>query len=253
MGRRALCRRRFLAQELGDERADVARISCASACDVCAATTGACARGSDEDATAAAKTVLAALRTLDAKGKKSTCKQLVDEALKAARAAARVAKGGAASGSTAGAAPNALAALADAGRAEWLLATLFLDDVLAEDVHYTAYATIVYVRPGRHAPALDAGARMCRVMFPSGLDSSPRAAAPGAPTPAKRSKQGTAHEMNEVVVLEDSEDEAQGFDPDSFGEDKNGSAFGVSTIQFSSSGANLGDLDSEGDSDSEFE
>jgi hypothetical protein len=94
MGRRRQCRRRFLAQELGDSSADLAALRCPARCDVCAAAatlTTDPSGGGDRAAecAGAARVVLEALAGAASKGKKVTARQLVDDCRRLGKARAK--------------------------------------------------------------------------------------------------------------------------------------------------------------------
>ena len=144
------CRRTFLARALGDTSDAIAATACSAACDLCASSLTSL---SPIDATPDAKLVLEALHEAKTKGRKLTFKQLVDDTCKLRRkrireataAAKKISKGstqGAKSSGSGCAAPFELAFSTQEG-CEWLVASMFLDDVLIEDFHYTAYSTVV--------------------------------------------------------------------------------------------------------------
>jgi ATP-dependent DNA helicase Q1 len=173
------CRRQFLARELGDCSEDLAAIVCRSGCDVCskaAIRTADSAAVQAVDSTAAALVVLAALQEATDKSKKVTFKGLVEDAVKLGKRKAKEKKKTETSAGNDGG--SSLEALLDVSKCEWLCATLFLDDVLVEDYHFTAYSTIVYCAAGRNASVLNAGARRVLVSFPEALSpAAPSASA----------------------------------------------------------------------------
>ena len=157
---RTSCRREYLARALGDSAQDISRLACRGTCDLClgggysggssgsgetGSSSSTSAAGSSSgpgvvtDVTDSAKSVMAALREAASKSKKLTFKQLVDDTLKQNKKNAKALKS---SGSkpTTGASFNALSSAASC---EWLCSAMLLDDIITEDFHYTAYATIV--------------------------------------------------------------------------------------------------------------
>jgi len=164
---RSACRRKFLARELGDCQDDLDRVDCRMGCDVCSRATETSKFGPSRqavDATAAALVVLAALQAATSKSKKITFKGLVDDAVKLGKRQAKDYKKNKDD--------TDLSVVLDVSKCEWLCATLFLDNVLVEDYHYTAYSTIVYCAPGRNAPLLNAGARKVKLSLPEALTSA---------------------------------------------------------------------------------
>lgn len=158
------CRRKFLARELGDCQEDLDLVECRSGCDVCSKAAERSYSGPSSqaiDATAAALVVLAALQAAASKSKKITFKGLVDDAVKLGKRKVKECKK-TKDGTD-------LTAVTDASKCELLCATLFLDNVLVEDYHYTAYSTIVYCAPGRNASILNAGARRVNLSLPETL------------------------------------------------------------------------------------
>jgi hypothetical protein len=259
------------------------------------------------DVTRAALVVLEVLREAGSKAKKVTFKQLVDDAMKSGRKRAKQDRSEAKKTTKKAAATSCSSSsstsfsslspprsaflqcplaevLGDQGRLEWLTAALFLEGVLAEDFHYTAYSTIVYCRPGDQASALEAGAKSVAVSFPkatisesqSGGSSSrtPAAAAAAAVAPLKSSSsssfsvqttsatsiRGTAKPFSrddgDVIVLDDEDEDGDdtGFSNTSSGmSNRPTSNKRRSPTRFSEVVLSSGSEDEEEDSDDDFE
>lgn len=104
--------------------------------------------------------------------------------------------------------------------------------VLVEEYHYTAFSTLVYVRPGRNASAVEAGARRVPVVFPKAMESSFEATAETTQTQkattcahhrhAKEKKTKTKRAKtdmaasSDVIAIDDSNDEDEPLRTSSF-------------------------------------
>jgi hypothetical protein len=162
MNRPLCCRRRFLAKALGDSVEEVASIKCTS-CDVCCVLQELTSKASRCDFTRETLTVLDIIDKHTAIGKKITFKQLVDETLKSEKKndKDRLKK---VKGSKVNVESQMI--LGDFEKCEWFCAYLFLDNVIMEDYHYTAYSTIIYVKSSMNASNVRNGVTKVMIQLP---------------------------------------------------------------------------------------
>ena len=219
------CRRKFLARNLGEAPNAVAALECNGGCDVCQDSSSCCSAGNMKsdvtDATAATQLVLRVLRSVTSKGKRVTFKALQEETMKAYRADMKKAKSAFIGGKNkakhrqeikdsipvekkSSLAGLELALCNDISRCEWLIGRLFLERVLAEDIHFSPYQTYVYVTEGSMASAVINGAHKVKLTFPSIIQFTPCKSRGTKPASLKRKE---AHPTAQVVVIDiDSDD-----------------------------------------------
>lgn len=166
MNKHRCCRRRFLAKSLGDTDQEIASIKCSS-CDICYdhGSSSSSSSRSRFDMTRETSVVLKVIQNQINRGKKVTFKQLIDEVFKLEKKREKEI-----SKKKEGRLESHFI-LQDFAKCEWFCAYLFLEDIISEDYHYTAYSTIIYVKESNNAVAVRNGVIKVIITFPSHLST----------------------------------------------------------------------------------